>query len=174
MSSSYLAISVASVVPDTYAQTKNDVAALEAEDISIRQLGNWIKKEMTRRLKDRFVIKGKPEKDITKSTTKELCRIHKREKEKLLNMIRSSRQNGSSATSIKIKYHKLVEMDKLFIYANWDWNNTVLDALHEAGFQSFEEFETFIENKGKNSVVSAQKAHVRNRRASKTKVNTDK
>ena len=34
---------------------------------------------------------------------------------------------------------------KIVIYATWDWDKTVLDALHQAGFANFEEQTTALE-----------------------------
>jgi len=41
--------------------------------------------------------------------------------------------------------HLRYTLHKPVIYANWDWQGTVEDALHQAGFSSFEEQQEAME-----------------------------
>lgn len=140
----------ASVVPDTYAQTKFDVAEVEKEGITLEQLGSWLKEQHLARLRSllkehgyEHIVKKCPEaSDLLEWYEGELARLHEQvhsnlgdEKEAFY------RQELDSFRRI---FHKPV------IYANWDWDRTVLDALHQAGFTSFEEQKKALEEQRKN------------------------
>ncbi len=129
----------ASVVPDTYEQTKHDVAAIEAEDIPVAKLGAWLSERFIERMKD--LLKSHSYEHILKKYTTapdfmewyegELARLSEQLKENL-DTTKESFYRAEMEQFRKI-FHKPV------IYANWDWENTVLDALHQAGFTDFDE-----------------------------------
>ena len=129
----------ASVVPDTYSQTKLDMAKVEAEDIPVRELGGWLKKQHFNRLKElldtenygHILKKYKTAKDLLEWYEGELARFAEQLRENLdMDKEEFYRQEMEA---FRAKFHKPV------IYASWDWDGTVSDAMHQAGFASFEE-----------------------------------
>jgi pyruvate,water dikinase len=135
----------ASVVPDTYAQTKKDVSALEQEEIPARELGRWLQKQhfdrLCRLLKDEkygHIIKQNtsPE-DMMEWYEGELARLH----EQIQSHLGSPREQfyRQELEGFRKKLHKAI------IYANWDWEETVRDALYQSGFHSFDEQEQALE-----------------------------
>lgn len=129
----------ASVVPDTYGQTKFDFADTEKENISVSQLGAWIKKQHYNSLKDllkkhnyeHILKKYSTENDLMDWYEGELGRLH----DQLYSSLGSSKEDfyRQELNIFRETFHKPV------IYANWDWQTTVEDALHHAGFENFEE-----------------------------------
>ncbi|MBQ7739142.1 MAG: phosphoenolpyruvate synthase [Desulfovibrionaceae bacterium] len=129
----------ASVVPDTYAQTVHDIAKVEAENIPSSELGNWLKAQHHERLsklmeKEGYghILKKYTEaQDLLEWYEGELQRRHEQLREHL-----ATPKEGFYRTELETFrsiFHKPV------IYATWDWNDTVTDALHHAGFNNFEE-----------------------------------
>ncbi len=129
----------ASVVPDTYAQTKEDVAELEAEDIPVEKLGAWLKDQHLERLRkvmaenkyDHILKKNRTAKDLMDWFEGEMARLH----EQLQDQIGKPREDfyRQEIDQFRRLFHKPA------IYATWDWEETVLDALRHSGFQSYEE-----------------------------------
>ncbi|GHU92066.1 phosphoenolpyruvate synthase [Deltaproteobacteria bacterium] len=132
-------ITSASVVPDTYYQTVFDIAAVEAENIPTSHLGNWLVQQHHKNLAllmekagyGHILKKYTEPQDIQEWYEGELLRRHEQLREHLDTpkeaFYRAELQNFRST------FHKSV------IYATWHWDNTVLDALHQAGFSTFEE-----------------------------------
>lgn len=132
-------ITSASVVPDTYYQTVFDIAAVEAENIPTSHLGNWLVQQHHKNLAllmekagyGHILKKYTEPQDIQEWYEGELLRRHEQLREHLDTpkeaFYRAELQNFRST------FHKPV------IYATWHWDNTVLDALHQAGFSTFEE-----------------------------------
>ena len=129
----------ASVVPDTYQQTKFDVAEVEAENISLSGLGAWLTEQHLERL-HMLLAENRYEHILKKNTSGpdlmdwyegELARLH----EQLQSNLGSVKEDfyRQELASFRSIFHKPV------IYSNWDWSTTVQDALHQAGFSSFEE-----------------------------------
>ncbi|SDN79391.1 pyruvate, water dikinase [Desulfonauticus submarinus] len=140
----------ASVVPDTYAQTKFDIAEVERENIPLRELGKWLKTQHLTRLQD--LLKQENYEHIAKkcSSAKDLMDWYEGE------LARLHEQVHSNLGTEKEEFYRQ-ELDKFrktfhkpVIYANWDWDKTVLDALHQAGFNSFEEQEKALEEQRKH------------------------
>ncbi len=135
----------ASVVADTYAQTKQDISELENETIQVRELGEWLKKQHFSRLvsmleKERYghIIKhNNSAEELLDWYEGELGRLH----EQVQNNLGTPKEDfyRQELESFRNRLHKPV------IYANWDWNRTVEDALHQAGFETFEEQEQALE-----------------------------
>jgi pyruvate,water dikinase len=135
----------ASVVPDTYQQTKLDVAEIEAENIPVSNLGAWLSEQHLERLHI-LMAENRYEHILKKSTSGpdlldwyegELARLHEQLQSNLGTMKEDFyRQELASFRDI---FHKQV------IYATWDWETTVLDALHQGGFANFEEQATAME-----------------------------
>ncbi len=129
----------ASVVPDTYAQTKKDVAELEAEDIPVEKLGAWLteqhlerlRKVMTENKYDHILKKNRTAKDLLDWFEGEIARLH----EQLQDQLGKPREEfyRQEIDQFRRLFHKPV------IYANWNWEETVFDALRHSGFESYEE-----------------------------------
>jgi pyruvate,water dikinase len=131
-------ITSASVVPDTYYQTVFDIAAVEGENIPTSQLGAWLGQQHHKRLADlmerngygHILKKYKEPQDIQEWYEGELQRRHEQFREHLdtpkEDFYRAELQGFRST------FHKPV------IYATWNWDETVLDALHHSGFADFE------------------------------------
>lgn len=132
-------ITSASVVPDTYYQTVFDIAAVEAENIPTSKLGEWLTKQHHSHLAELMEKSGyghilkkytEPQ-DLQEWYEGELQRRH----EQLRENLDTPKEDfyRSELQSFRSTFHKPV------IYATWNWSDTVLDALHHAGFSSFEE-----------------------------------
>jgi len=129
----------ASVVPDTYPQTKVDMAAVENENIPTSKLGEWLQEQHMARLKVLLEEKGyshilkryKSADDFMEWYEGELDRFS----EQLRDHIETPKEDfyRGELEQFRSVFHKPV------IYACWDWGHTVEDALHHAGFASFEE-----------------------------------
>ncbi|MGJ3522093.1 PEP/pyruvate-binding domain-containing protein [Nitratidesulfovibrio sp. D1] len=129
----------ASVVPDTYYQTKLDMAEVEAENIPTSELGNWLRNQHLANL--RALLEEKGYGHILKKYTQaeDLMDWYEGELRRLHELLRESLETPkekfyrSELEQFRATFHKPV------IYATWDWAGTVSDALHQAGFASFEE-----------------------------------
>ncbi len=132
-------IASASVVPDTYYQTKFDIAAIEQDNIPTSKLGEWLAGQHHKKLGELMEKNGyghilkkytQPE-DISEWYEGELKRRHEQLREHLdtpkESFYRSELQN------FRATFHKPA------IYAAWNWSQTVEDALHQAGFATFDE-----------------------------------
>lgn len=129
----------ASVVPDTYYQTKLDIANLENEDIPTEKLGEWLRTQHLNVL--RGILEEKGYGHILKKYTQaedlldwyegELRRLH----EHLRESIETPKEQfyRQELAQFRATFHKPV------LYATWNWNQTVEDALHQAGFATFAE-----------------------------------
>ncbi|MDR0828305.1 MAG: phosphoenolpyruvate synthase [Desulfovibrio sp.] len=129
----------ASVVPDTYYQTKLDMAEVEAENIPTSELGRWLKtrhhEALCRILEARgygHILKkyNQPE-DVREWYEGELSRLQ----EHLRESLDTSKEKfyRGELENFRRTFHKPV------VYAAWDWSELVLDALHQAGFADFYE-----------------------------------
>jgi len=144
----------ASVVPDTYARTKHDVAELEAENIPLEKLGVWLKEQHMERLKglmiqnkyEHILKKNHSAKDLMDWFEGEMLRLH----EQLHENIGKPREDFYRQEILAFRkiFHKPV------IYANWDWEETVLDALHHSGFSNYAEQAEALQNQSKNIGLS--------------------
>lgn len=140
----------ASVVPDTYQQTKFDIAEVEAENIPLSGLGAWLAEQHLDRL-HMLLAENRYEHILKKNTSGpdlmdwyegELARLH----EQLQSNLGSVKEDfyRQELASFRSIFHKPV------IYANWDWETTVLDALHQAGFQGFDDQAAALETQRKH------------------------
>ena len=129
----------ASVVPDTYFQTVKDIAAVEAENIPTSRLGEWLGQQHHKHLAalmeeagyGHILKKYTLPQDIQEWYEGELQRRH----EQLREHLDTPKEDFYRAEleGFRSMFHKPV------IYATWNWNSTVEDALHQAGFATFEE-----------------------------------
>ena len=139
----------ASVVPDTYYQTKFDMAAVEAEEIKTRDLGKWLKKQHMNNLcalleansYGHILKKYKSPEDFMEWYEGELDRFS----EQLREHMETPKEEfyRQEMQQFRAMFHKPV------IYASWDWTYTVEDAMHHAGFASFDEQEAALEEQRK-------------------------
>ncbi len=129
----------ASVVPDTYYQTKLDVAHVESENIPTSKLGEWLSKQHFHKLEK--LMKEHGFADVLKKhkTGEALHNWYNEEMEKLHNDLRSVIGSAEEVEKRAVMDNFRSLFHKATIYASWDWSSTVEDALHQAGFASFEE-----------------------------------
>lgn len=132
-------ITSASVVPDTYYQTVFDVAEVENQNIPTSRLGEWLKTQHHKKLATLMETSGyghilkkytEPQ-DLLEWYEGELQRRH----EQLKNHLGTPKEDfyRTELLSFRSTFHKPV------IYATWNWDETVEDALHQAGFTTFED-----------------------------------
>lgn len=131
----------ASVVPDTYYQTKFDMAEVEAEGAPSAELGKWLSRQhhnvlcklMEEKGYGHILKKYNQPADLKEWYDGELSRLH----EHLRESIDTPKEKfyRGELEGFRLVFHKPV------IYANWEWDSLVLDALHQAGFKNFEEQE---------------------------------
>ena len=132
-------IASASVVPDTYYQTVQDIAAVESEKIPTEGLGDWLTEQHHERLEalmekegyGHILKKYTEPSDISEWYEGELQRRHEQLREHLDTPKESFYR--AELQAFRAAFHKPV------LYATWDWGKTVFDALRQAGFSSFDE-----------------------------------
>ncbi|WP_419787874.1 PEP/pyruvate-binding domain-containing protein [Pseudodesulfovibrio sp.] len=134
----------ASVVPDTYFQTKLDMAEVESENIATRDLGKWLKKQHMNNLctlleansYGHILKKYKSPEDFMEWYEGELDRFS----EQLREHMETPKEEFYRQEMLQFRsmFHKPV------IYASWDWDYTVWDAMRHAGFETFDEQEAAL------------------------------
>ena len=134
----------ASVVPDTYYQTKFDMAHIEAENIPVSRLGEWLRSQHLDRLKS--VLNANKYEHIAKKydTAADIKDWYDGELTRLAEQLRENLESPKAGF-----YRQEMEtfrrlLHKPVLYASWDWPSTVFDALRQAGFDSYEEQETAL------------------------------
>ncbi|MBI4803955.1 MAG: phosphoenolpyruvate synthase [Desulfovibrio sp.] len=141
----------ASVVPDTYYQTKFDVAAVEALNIPVSRLGGWLSEQHLNRLHE--LLKAHKYEHILKKykSSKDLDEWYEGELTRLCTQLRDHLDTPKEGfyrqelEKFRAAFHKPV------IYAAWDWEKTVGDALYHAGFSDWEEQATAMEAQRKKT-----------------------
>ena len=129
----------ASVVPDTYAQTKYDIAEIEKENIGVADLGAWLGKQHLERVNILLEKEGYGHILKKYKTPEDLSEWYDGENTRLLYQLHDNLGSlqedfyRQELDSFRALFHKPT------IYAQWDWSQTVEDALHQAGFATFEE-----------------------------------
>jgi pyruvate,water dikinase len=129
----------ASVVPDTYYQTKFDVAAVEGQNIPVSKLGGWLCEQHLHRLHE--LLKSHKYEHILKKnqSAKDLNEWYEGEHMRLSIQLRDHLETPKEAfyrselEQFRQTFHKPV------IYAAWNWEQTVGDALYHAGFEDWQE-----------------------------------
>ncbi len=132
-------IVAASVVPDTYERTKKDIAELEALGLGADSLGKWLKEQYLQSLK--LLLREKSYEHILKKykTANDFMEWYEGELFRLTDQLRDNLDASKEAfyrqemESFRSVFHKPV------IYASWNWEGTVKDALFQAGFKDFAE-----------------------------------
>ena len=127
------------------------MAAVEAENIPLSELGAWLKNKHFERLQKimnshnygHFLKKYRTPEDLREWYDGELTRLA----EQLRENLETSKESfyRQEMLSFRNSFHKPV------IYASWDWERTVADALHHAGFASYEEQAKALEAQRKRS-----------------------
>ena len=129
----------ASVVPDTYYQTKMDMGAVEAENIPVSKLGAWLAEQHLNRLKDELKELNSEHIHKMYKTSKNLLEWY----EGVLGRLSAQLRDNLDTPKAKFYRQEMQRFRKAFhkpvIYADWDWESTVLDAIRHAGFESYEE-----------------------------------
>ncbi|MFW5487037.1 MAG: PEP/pyruvate-binding domain-containing protein [Desulfovibrio sp.] len=131
-------ITAASVVPDTYYQTKLDMAEVEAENLPASKLGEWLRKQHFKNIEKimldqnygHLLKRFNTAEDLKEWYEGELGRLNEQLKDNLDTDKESFYRQ--EVEGFRATFHKPV------IYASWDWSQTVEDALHHAGFADFE------------------------------------
>lgn len=132
-------IASASVVPDTYAQTVQDIHTIETENIPTSMLGEWITIHHYNKLSKLMEKNGYGHILKKYKSAAEIQEWYEGEQGRRFQQLREHLGTDTEAfyraelESFRSTFHKPV------IYATWDWGRTVEDALHHAGFASFEE-----------------------------------
>ncbi len=129
----------ASVVPDTYYQTKFDIAQIEKLNLDTSKLGAWLSEQHLAKYKALLEEKGyghimkkyTSAADLREWYEGESARLHEGLRKALGTPIEEEAR--SKAQTFRATFHKKA------IYAAWNWEETVLDALHQAGFNDFAE-----------------------------------
>ena len=141
----------ASVVPDTYYQTKMDLAEIESENISTAQLGQWLRKQHLEEARQLLISHNYGHILKKYNQPEELMEWYEGELSRLQEHLRESLETPKE----RFYRQELEQFRKTFhkpvIYAGWDWDKTVLDSLHQAGFSSFEEQAKALEEQRKKS-----------------------
>ena len=132
-------IVTASVVPDTYYQTKIDIAEVEKENIPTSELGKWLIEQHHNNLLELLKAQGyghilkkyNKREDLQEWYEGELSRFQ----ENLRESLDTSKEKfyRQELDTFRRTFHKPV------IYSNWDWTALVEDALRHAGFADFAE-----------------------------------
>ncbi|WP_243547344.1 PEP/pyruvate-binding domain-containing protein [Pseudodesulfovibrio tunisiensis] len=135
----------ASVVPDTYHQTKLDMAAVEALNIRTRDLGAWLKEQHMHNLRELVEANGYGHILKKYVSAEDFMEWYEGELDRFSEQLREHMD-----TPKEVFYRQEMEQfrslfHKPVIYAHWDWHKTVEDALHHAGFASFDEQEEALE-----------------------------
>jgi pyruvate,water dikinase len=142
----------ASVVPDTYQQTKIDMAEIEKQNIPVSKLGAWLKERHFERLKE--VLQEHNYGHILKrhKTPGDILEWYEGELDRYADQLRDNLESSREAfyreelEAFRRNFHKPV------IYASWDWDTTVADALHYAGFKDFDEQAKALEAQRKKNL----------------------
>jgi pyruvate,water dikinase len=138
-------IASASVVPDTYAQTKIDMGKVESEVIPPSMLGTWLATQHLNKALRLMEEHGYAHILKKNNTAADLMEWYEGELQRLSGLLRENLESPKERfyrqelTEFRRRFHKPI------IYAAWNWNSTVEDALHQAGFASFEEQSAALE-----------------------------
>ena len=129
----------ASVVPDTYYKTKLEIAEVEAENIPASRLGQWLSEQHLKHLRELMESRGFGHFLKKYTNGADLREWYEGESERLHENLRKSLGTPKEAECRKEMAQFRATFHKHAIYASWPWEETVEDALRQAGFTSFEE-----------------------------------
>jgi len=132
-------IDSASVVPDTYRKTKIQMAEVEAQNIPVSQLGDWLRDQHFSRLEVLLEENGYGHILKRYKTAEDLMEWYEGELDRFSEQLRDNIENPKEAFYRQEMEHFRAIFHKPVIYASWDWTYTVEDAMHHAGFSTYEE-----------------------------------
>ncbi len=132
-------IDSASVVPDTYRKTKIQMAEVEALNIPVSGLGEWLKEQHFSRLEVLLEENGYGHILKRYKTAEDLMEWYEGELDRFSEQLRDNIENPKEAFYRQEMEHFRAIFHKPVIYASWDWSYTVNDAMRHAGFDSYEE-----------------------------------
>ncbi len=129
----------ASVVPDTYYRTKLDMAEVENESIPTSQLGQWLRQQHHTRLCGLMEENGYGHILKKYNQADDLKEWYEGELNRLQDYLRESLDTSKEKFYRQELEHFRRVFHKPVVYANWDWDSIVNDALRQAGFADFDE-----------------------------------
>ena len=132
-------ITSASVVPDTYLRTKHDFAEVEALNIPASGLGAWLAEQHRARLAKLLEANGQAAAAALVNDPEGIRAWYAGETDRLHTTLRDCLATSREAAARKELKTFRALFHKPVIYAAWSWDETVTDALHQAGFTSFDE-----------------------------------
>ncbi len=132
-------IDSASVVPDTYRKTKVQMAEVEQLGIPLSQLGEWLRDQHFGRLEVLLEENGYGHILKRYKTAEDLKEWYEGELDRFSEQLRDNIENPKEAFYRQEMEHFRATFHKPVIYASWDWAHTVEDAMHHAGFATYEE-----------------------------------
>ncbi len=132
-------IDSASVVPDTYQATKEQVAEVEALNLPVSKLGEWLREQHLQRLEILLEENGYGHILKRYKTAEDLREWYEGELDRFCEQLRDNIENPKEAFYRQEMEHFRAIFHKPVIYFSWDWSFTVEDALHHSGFATFEE-----------------------------------
>jgi pyruvate,water dikinase len=132
-------IDSASVVPDTYRKTKLQMAEVEALGIALPQLGEWLREQHFGRLEVLLEENGYGHILKRYKTAEDLMEWYEGELDRFSEQLRENIENPKEAFYRQEMEHFRALFHKPVLYASWNWDHTVQDAMHHAGFATFEE-----------------------------------
>ena len=132
-------IDSASVVPDTYRKTKVQMAEVEALNIPVSQLGEWLREQHFNRLEILLEENGYGHILKRYKTAEDLMEWYEGELDRFSEQLRDNIENPKEAFYRQEMEHFRAIFHKPVIYSSWDWTFTVEDAMHHAGFATYEE-----------------------------------
>lgn len=141
----------ASVVPDTYHQTKLDMAEVEGLGIAPRDLGAWLQQQHMERLLSMMDNHGYAHITKKHKSPEDFMEWYEGEYDRFSELLRDHIDTPKEEfyrqemEQFRQRFHKPV------LYASWDWSQTVDDARRHAGFETWDDQETALEKQRKQS-----------------------
>jgi len=132
-------IDSASVVPDTYRKTKVQMAEVEALNIPVEGLGAWLKEQHFTRLRALLDEHGYGHILKRYNTAEDIMEWYEGELDRFSEQLRDNIENPKEAFYRQEMEHFRAIFHKPVIYSSWNWTFTVEDAMHHAGFATYEE-----------------------------------
>ncbi len=132
-------IDSASVVPDTYRKTKVQMAEVEALGIPVEGLGAWLKEQHFKRLRELLDEHGYGHILKRYNTAEDIMEWYEGELDRFSEQLRDNIENPKEAFYRQEMDHFRATFHKPVIYSSWNWTYTVEDAMHHAGFATYEE-----------------------------------
>ena len=123
-------IDSASVVPDTYRKTKLQMAEVEALNIPVSKLGDWLREQHFNRLEILLEENGYGHILKRYKTAEDLMEWYEGELDRFSEQLRENIENPKEAFYRQEMERFRAIFHKPVIYSSWDWTFTVEDAMH--------------------------------------------